>query len=117
MSEISAEAAKIAQGAQASVGQLSDDARKQWHSIHDESLSMKELFKVLESTRQLGKIRLQEHDKAMTEQRDRIKNPTGRKEDVKVGGYYQGKLVTRTGTNDENGKKVLLFADGTQKEL
>jgi len=60
--EISREIGKLSTGSQASIAELSVDAQKKWDKIHDPNLSMKELKKILEATRDQATIRVKSID-------------------------------------------------------
>jgi hypothetical protein len=60
--EISREIGKLSTGSQASVAELSVDAQEKWDKIHDPNLSMKELKKILEATRDQATIRVKSID-------------------------------------------------------
>ena len=74
MTEISAEISKLSQGATASVAQLSDTQQENWKKIHDPSLSLKELIKVLNATREMANIRLKSVDDEIDRTIDKLGN-------------------------------------------
>lgn len=63
--ELGNESGKLSTNSAASIRELSEGAQKQWSKIHDNTLSMAELKKVLDTTRQLGHDRLESTRKAM----------------------------------------------------
>jgi hypothetical protein len=60
--EISREIGKLSTGSQASIAELSVEAQKKWDKIHDPNLSMTELKKILEATREQANIRVKSID-------------------------------------------------------
>lgn len=57
--EISNEIGKLSSGASGSVQQLSDSAKEDWKKVHDVNLSLKEITKVLNGTREQANMRMQ----------------------------------------------------------
>jgi hypothetical protein len=62
--EISNEIGKISTGSQASIAELSTTAQERWNKIHDPNLSLGELMKVLDATREQANMR----DKSVKQQ-------------------------------------------------
>ena len=56
--EISNEIGKLSSGASGSVQQLSDSAKEDWKKVHDVNLSMKEIMKVVNATRDQANMRI-----------------------------------------------------------
>lgn len=56
--EISNEIGKLSSGASGSVQQLSDSAKEDWKKVHDANLSMKEIMKVVNATRDQANMRI-----------------------------------------------------------
>lgn len=77
MKEVSAEIQKLSQGSTASVAQLPEANRGEWEAIHDPNLSINELKKVLEGTREMANMRLSSVDRE-------ISDTIGRLEDVRA---------------------------------
>jgi hypothetical protein len=77
MKEVSAEIQKLSQGSTASVAQLPEANRGEWEAIHDPNLSIRELKKVLEGTREMANMRLSSVDREITD-------TIGRLEDVRA---------------------------------
>jgi hypothetical protein len=63
--EISNEIGKLSTGSAASIRELGEQAQKQWAAIHDETLSFRDLSKVLDATQQQANMRLSSSKEAM----------------------------------------------------
>lgn len=63
--EISNEIGKLSTGSAASIRELGEQAQKQWAAIHDETLSFRDLAKVLDATQQQANMRLSSSKEAM----------------------------------------------------
>jgi hypothetical protein len=70
--EISNEIGKLSSGASASVQQLSDSAKEDWKKVHDPNLSMKEIMKVVNATRDQANMRISTWKEAKQEVRKNI---------------------------------------------
>ncbi len=70
--EISNEIGKLSSGASGSVQQLSDSAKEDWKKVHDVNLSMKEIMKVVNATREQANMRMQSWREAKQEVRQSL---------------------------------------------
>lgn len=71
--EISNEIGKLSSGSSASVQQLSDSAKEDWKKVHDPNLSMKEIMKVVNATRDQANMRMQTWRQAKEEVRNTMR--------------------------------------------
>ncbi len=72
--EISNEIGKLSSGASASVQQLSDSAKEDWKKVHDPNLSLSEIMKVVNATRDQANMRLSTWKAAKETVRNQIKS-------------------------------------------
>jgi hypothetical protein len=70
--EISNEIGKLSSGASASVQQLSDSAKEDWKKVHDVNLSMSEIMKVVNATRDQANMRMDSWREAKEQVRKQI---------------------------------------------
>ncbi len=73
LTEISNEIAKLSTGSQASIAELSVGAQDRWNKIHDPNLSLKELVKILDETKQMASMRIKSADKEIESTKQRMK--------------------------------------------
>jgi hypothetical protein len=81
--EISNEIGKLSTGSQASIAELSVEAQKRWSKVHDPSLSINELKKILNETRDMGSMRLDSVDDELAYTKEKL---SGRGVAVSSGG-------------------------------
>lgn len=108
--EISNEIGKLSTGSAQSIRELSTDAQERWSKIHDPNLSFKELKKILDETNVMAHMRLDSTDEEIVETMsilDNIREDPGR---TKV---KPAKEITRTGIEQNTGRKVIQYSDGT----
>lgn len=74
LTEISNEIGKLSTGSQASVAELSIGAQEKWNQIHDPNLSLGELRKVLDATREQANIRMKSLKTELDKTRQAIRN-------------------------------------------
>jgi hypothetical protein len=72
--EISNEIGKLSSGSSASVQQLSDSAKEDWKRVHDPNLSLGEIMKVVNATRDQANMRLETWKSAKQTVRSQIKS-------------------------------------------
>jgi hypothetical protein len=77
MTEISNEAARLSAGSALSIRELSEGAQKKWSKIHDESLSLKEMQKILNETRKVGDYRINSTMNGIVKTQARLDNLLG----------------------------------------
>lgn len=80
--EISSEIGKLSTGSQASVSELSASARERWDKIHDPNLSLGELVKILDATREQADLRQKSAKSNIDDTHDRIRKIGGTKPKV-----------------------------------
>lgn len=104
--EISNEIGKLSSGASASVQQLSDSAKEDWKKVHDPNLSLKEIMKVVNATRDQANMRMQSWRDAKETVRNnlrfigsdsekRIEQPKGERTVVERRRTKSGKILTK----------------------
>lgn len=99
MKEISNEINKLSQGSTASIAQLPVESQKAWDKIHDPNLSLKEMIKVLNGTRDMANIRIKSVSDNINETVSRMSNIRN----TEIGSNYK-EGQTATGPNGE--KKI-----------
>jgi hypothetical protein len=79
--EISNEIGKLSTGSSASIAELSAEAQKRWSGVHDPNLSINELKKILDATREQANMRITSSDEELKYTRERLgggkNNPAG----------------------------------------
>lgn len=106
--EISNEVGKLSTSSQASIRELSTEAQQRWSSIHDPNLSMNELLKVLQATRELANIRKRSVDKEIDVTNERLRNIGG-------GSFVKGepeKTIIES-RKAPDGRTIHKYSDGT----
>lgn len=71
--EISNEIGKLSTGSAASIRELGENAQIKWEKIHDTTLPLRELVKVLDTTRGQANLRIQSSQEAMEFTRNQIR--------------------------------------------
>lgn len=78
--EISRETTKLAQGATESIAMLGEEEMKRWDAVHDGSLSINEIRKVLSATKELGGIRMKTFEDTLAVNWDMLNDINGIKD-------------------------------------
>lgn len=71
--EISNEIGKLSSGASASIAQLSDSAKEDWKKVHDVNLSLKDILKVVNATKEQADMRISTWREARKAVRDELR--------------------------------------------
>jgi hypothetical protein len=111
--EISNEIGKISTGSQASIAELSVEAQDRWNKVHDPNLSMGELIKVLDATKEQANIRKTGAQQEITATQEEMQN-VGKKAGGKTNTGGEKKVV-RKGFNKTTNQTQLIYDDGTSE--
>lgn len=95
MKEISAEIQKLSQGATASIAQLPEQNRLEWEKIHDPSLSLRELKKVLLGTKEMANMRIKSVDEEIDYTLKQIGQVPKRLKELRERGEQLPKVTTQ----------------------
>lgn len=93
ITEIENEIGKLATGSSASIAELSTSAQEKWAKIHDKSLSVNDMIKLLEESSHAGKMRMESAEEQIAETRQRMRNrpkPTPKAGTVEDGYRFKG---------------------------
>lgn len=115
LKEISNEITKITSGATESIAQLPEGAREAWDKIHDPTMPISELLKLIAEIQYAGHLRIKGVDEELEFTKGLIgkkkERPAKKLEEAKMRKTEGGKKIKRTGRKD--GRKVIQYEDGS----